>query len=133
VFPETSVSVERELDIVAARQKGRELAKIMGFSNTDQTLIATAISEVARNIVNYAERGTIVLSNIEDQGRRGLMIVARDQGPGILDSELAMRDGYSTGNSLGLGLPGARRLVDDFSLASKLGVGTIVTLKKWLR
>jgi len=133
VFPEISVCIERELDIVAARQKGRELAKTMGFSSTDQTLIATAISEVARNIVSYAERGSIVLSNIEEQGRSGLMIVASDRGPGIADSELAMRDGYSTGNSLGLGLPGARRLVDDFALASTLGVGTIVTLKKWLR
>jgi serine/threonine-protein kinase RsbT len=133
VFPETSVPIERELDIVTARQRGRELAKAMGFSNTDQTLIATAISEVARNIVSYAERGTIVLSHVEEQGRSGLMIIASDRGPGIVDSELAMRDGYSTGNSLGLGLPGARRLVDDFALASTLGVGTTVTLKKWLR
>jgi serine/threonine-protein kinase RsbT len=133
VFPETSIPIERELDIVAARQKGRELAKLMGFSSTDQTLIATAISEVARNIVSYAERGTIVLSSIKEPGRSGLMIVASDRGPGIVDSELAMRDGYSTGNSLGLGLPGARRLVDDFALASTLGVGTIVTLKKWVR
>jgi serine/threonine-protein kinase RsbT len=133
VFPETSVPIERELDIVTARQRGRELAKAMGFSNTDQTLIATAISEVARNIVSYAERGTIVLSHVEELGRSGLMIIASDRGPGIVDSELAMRDGYSTGNSLGLGLPGARRLVDDFALASTLGVGTTVTLKKWLR
>jgi serine/threonine-protein kinase RsbT len=130
---EISVPIERELDVVTARQKGRELALAMGFSSTDQTLLATAISEVARNIVSYAGRGVVVLSSIESEGRRGVMIVAEDQGPGIPDVELAMRDGFSTGNSLGVGLPGARRLVDDFQLTSKLGVGTTVTLKKWLR
>jgi len=133
VFPAASIPIERELDIVTARQKGRELAMAIGFSGTDQTLIATAISEVARNIVSYAGQGLLVISSIEQQGRHGLMIVASDQGPGILNPELAMRDGYSTGNSLGLGLPGARRLVDEFDLASTLGVGTTVTLKKWLR
>src|SRR5689334_21816820 len=114
VLSDTTIQIERELDIVSARQKGRELAATMGFSGTDQTLLATAISEVARNIVSYAGRGTIVLSSVEDQGRRGLMIVAADQGPGISDIGLAMRDGYSTGGSLGAGLPGAKRLVDDF-------------------
>ena len=128
-----NVPIERELDIVAARQKGRALAASLGFSSTDQTLLATAISEVARNIVRYAGRGTIELSRIEGNGRRGIMIVASDQGPGIANPELAMRDGYSTGNSLGVGLPGARRLVDEFELASTTGVGTTVTLKKWLR
>jgi serine/threonine-protein kinase RsbT len=127
------VPIEQELDIVTARQKGRELAIALGFSTTEQTLLATAISEVARNIVSYAGLGAIELCSIEDHGRRGMMIIARDQGPGILDLELAMRDGYSTGNSLGVGLPGARRLVDDFELASTLGVGTTVILKKWLR
>ena len=130
---ETSIHLERELDIVTARQKGRELAASMGFSSTDQTLLATAISEVARNIVSYASRGTIVLSTVEDRGRRGIMIVAEDHGPGIADIELAMRDGFSTGGSLGAGLPGAKRLVDDFELASTMGKGTTVTLKKWLR
>ncbi|HEX2736090.1 MAG TPA: anti-sigma regulatory factor [Polyangiaceae bacterium] len=130
---ETSIAVECEQDIVTARQKGRELAALVGFSHTDQTLLATAISEVARNIVNYAGIGTIVLSSVEDQGRSGIMIVAQDHGPGIADIELAMRDGFSTGNSLGVGLPGTKRLVDDFELTSTLGVGTTVTLKKWLR
>jgi serine/threonine-protein kinase RsbT len=130
---ETTIPIERELDIVTARQKGRELAATMGFSGTDQTLVATAISEVARNIVSYAGRGTVVLSSVEDQGRRGLKIVAEDQGPGIADIGLALRDGYSTGGSLGAGLPGAKRLVDDFELTSTIGVGTTVTLKKWLR
>lgn len=127
------IPIAHEFDIVSARQKGRELAASMGFSSTEQTLLATAISEVARNIVNYAGTGELVLSDVEEKGRRGVMIVARDRGPGIADTELAMRDGYSTGNSLGVGLPGARRLVDDFQLSSTPGVGTIVTLKKWLR
>jgi serine/threonine-protein kinase RsbT len=132
VLTDASVSIERELDIVTARQKGRELATAVGFSSTDQTLIATAISELARNIVTYAGHGTILLSAVEEAGRRGILIVARDNGPGIAEPELAMRDGYSTGKSLGLGLPGARRLVDEFGLETSPGHGTTVTLKKWL-
>ena len=133
MLAESSVAIVRESDIVIARQKGRELAAAMGFSSTDQTLLATAISEVARNIISHAGRGEVALSVMEEGGRRGILVVARDQGPGIADPELAMRDGYSTGNSLGVGLPGARRLVDDFDLSSAVGVGTTVTLKKWLR
>jgi len=133
VLAESSVPIVHESDIVVARQKGRELAAAMGFSSTDQTLLATAISEVARNIISHAGRGEVALSEMEEGGRRGILVVARDQGPGIADPELAMRDGYSTGNSLGVGLPGARRLVDDFDLSSAVGVGTTVTLKKWLR
>ena len=127
------IRIDSDSDVVAARQKGRELAAALGFSSTDQTLVATAISEVARNIVSYAGSGQIELSRVDDMEHRGLVIVARDQGPGIAEPELAMRDGYSTGNSLGVGLPGARRLVDDFTLESSVGVGTTVTLKKWLR
>ena len=127
------MSVEHEADVVRARQRGRELAAALGFSSTDQTLIATAISEIARNIVSYAGSGSVTLSRIERQGRRGIQIVAEDRGPGIPDVELAMRDGYSTGNSLGVGLPGARRLVDELELVSSVGVGTTVTLRKWLR
>ena len=130
---EVSVPIERELDIVSARQVGRELAAALGFSSTDQTLLATAISEVARNIVNYAGRGTVVVSSVDEAGRRGIVVIASDHGPGISDIDHAMRDGFSTGNSLGVGLPGARRLVDDFHLASAPGQGTTVTLKKWLR
>lgn len=130
---EIVVQVERELDVVGARQKGRELAGSIGFSSTDQTLLATAISEVARNIVSYAGKGTILLRTIEEGGRRGLLIVADDQGPGIDNIELAMRDGFSTGKSLGLGLPGAKRIVDVFEIQSTKGAGTTVTMKKWLR
>lgn len=127
------VLIEGEADIVAARQKGRELATRQGFSSVEQTLIATAISEVARNIVLYAGRGEILFHADLQQGRRGLVVVARDDGPGIADPELALQDGYSSANSLGLGLPGARRLMDDFELVSRPGKGTTVTMKKWVR
>jgi len=127
------VPIGHEVDIVTARQKGRDLAARRGFSSTEQTLIATAISEVARNIVEYAARGEIVLAAIEHEGRQGIMVVARDSGPGISDLELAMRDGYSTANSLGMGLPGAKRLMDEFALISTVGEGTTVTMKKWTR
>jgi serine/threonine-protein kinase RsbT len=130
---ETRVPIEHEGDIVAARQRGRELAAASGLSTTEQTLIATAISEVARNIVLYARRGELLLSQLRDDGRMGVLVVARDEGPGIADPELAMRDGYSTGNSLGMGLPGARRLVDEFELSTALGKGTTITMKKWAR
>ncbi|HTN51605.1 MAG TPA: anti-sigma regulatory factor [Anaeromyxobacter sp.] len=131
--PETHVPIEHEGDIVTARQRGRELAAASGLSTTEQTLIATAISEVARNIVVYARRGEVVLAAIEEGGRRGVQVVARDAGPGIPDPELAMRDGYSSSNSLGMGLPGARRLVDDFELSTAVGKGTTVTMRKWVR
>ena len=130
---DTSVPIEHEGDIVTARQKGRELAAANGLSMTDQTLVATAISEVARNIVVYARRGEVILAAVEERGRRGVLVVARDEGPGIANPGLAMRDGYSTGNSLGMGLPGAKRLMDEFELATALGKGTTVTMKKWGR
>ena len=128
-----AVAIEREADIVIARQAGRMLAAELGFSSTDQTLIATAISEVARNIVVYAQRGEVVLARVEEAGKIGIEVLARDKGPGIENLELAMRDGFSTKQSLGLGLPGARRLMDEFHLASELGIGTTVTMKKWKR
>jgi serine/threonine-protein kinase RsbT len=133
VADDVHVPIEREGDIVTARQKGRELAGAIGFSTTDQTIIALAISEVARNIVTYAERGGVTLSRTENGGRRGITIVARDSGPGIADITLAMRDGYSTAKSLGVGLPGTKRLMDEFDLASTLGQGTTITMTKWLR
>ena len=128
-----TVAIEREKDIVVARQKGRELAAQAGFGATDQTLIATAISEVARNIIVYAERGEIRIRVVSEDGRDGVLVVAQDSGPGIADLTLAMRDGYSTTRSLGVGLPGARRLMDDFDITSELGKGTTVTMKKWAR
>jgi serine/threonine-protein kinase RsbT len=131
LLSEERVRIACEADIVTARQLGRRLATDAGFSSTDQTLIATAISEVARNIVEYARHGEVILSAFEQQSRRCIKIIARDNGPGIADTELAMRDGYSTGNSLGMGLPGARRLMDDFDLTSTPGKGTTVTMQKW--
>jgi serine/threonine-protein kinase RsbT len=133
VLAEHHVPIGNEADIVTARQRGRELAASRGFTRTEQTLIATAISEIARNIIEYACRGEIVLRAIEHGGRAGLVVVARDEGPGILDLELAMRDGYSTGGSLGMGLPGTRRLMDEFEITSAPGKGTTVVMKKWVR
>jgi serine/threonine-protein kinase RsbT len=129
---EVRVAIQREADIVLARQAGRQLAAQLGFSMTDQTLIATAISEVARNIVVYAQHGEIVLVRAQDGTRIGIQVIAIDEGPGIDNKDLAMRDGYSTKNSLGLGLPGARRLMDDFALESEVGRGTTITMKKWM-
>src|ERR1700716_3929784 len=130
---ETHVRIDQDGDIVTARQKARELATQVGFSGSDLTIIATAISEVARNIVVYAIRGEIVLSATLQGSRRGVLVVARDHGPGISDIARAMRDGFSTGNSLGLGLPGAKRLMDEFEITSEVGKGTTITMRKWTR
>lgn len=130
---ETRLRVDREADVVAVRQRGRELAASVGITNSDLTVIATAISEIARNIITYAERGEIILKIAEQGRRRGIVVIARDNGPGIADIDLAMRDGFSTGGSLGIGLPGARRLMDDFELVSEPGKGVVVTMTKWAR
>jgi serine/threonine-protein kinase RsbT len=111
---------------------GRALALEIGFAGSDLTFIATAISEIARNIVKYADHGELNMEAGRKGKRRGLIIIASDDGPGIEDIDAAMGDGYSTSEGLGLGLPGARRLVDDFEIASSPGVGTVVTMKKWL-
>ena len=126
------VRIQNSADIVAARQQGRELASQAGFSHSNLTIIATAISEVARNIVEYAKEGELTISLIDDASKRGVEIIATDQGPGIADVTAVMRDGYSTGKGLGIGLPGARRLMDEFAIASVVGTGTIVTMKKWV-
>ncbi len=118
-------------DIVTARQHGRRLAEQLGFPSSDQVLIATAISEVARNIVQYARPGEVSFRVITQGRRRGLLMVAHDDGPGIPDLALAMEDGYSTSRSLGMGLPGVRRLMDEFDIVSELGKGTTVTMTKW--
>ncbi|PVG84837.1 serine/threonine protein kinase [Nocardioides gansuensis] len=126
------VPVARDADVVLARQKAREVAAEVGFSATDMTLVATAISEVTRNIVKFAERGEVVLTLIRHEHRQGIHVVARDVGPGIEDPEEAMRDGFSTCQGFGLGLPGAKRLMDHFELTSNAGEGTTVTMEKWL-
>jgi serine/threonine-protein kinase RsbT len=109
------------------------VAAEVGFSGSDLTVVATAISEIARNIVEYAMRGEIVLALAREGENLGIVVVARDSGPGIVDVALAMQDGYSTNRSLGLGLPGARRLMDEFDVDSEPGRGTTVTMKKWLQ
>ena len=128
---EVVVPVKSDADLVAAREKGRELSAQLGFSSIDLTLIVTAISEVARNILLYADEGEIRLRLETDGGQSGIVIVARDDGPGIPDLDMAMRDSYSTGNGLGLGLPGARRLMDEFEIRSEVSKGTTVVMKKW--
>ena len=125
------VRIDSDRDIIAARHQARALAHEAGFSLADLAIIATAISELGQNALRYARSGDLDIEIILDHGRRGIVIVASDQGPGIPDVELALRDGYSTSGSLGLGLPGVRRLMDDFSITSEMGRGTTVTVKKW--
>jgi RNA polymerase sigma factor (sigma-70 family) len=126
------VLVSRDADVVTARQQGREVAARAGFSTSEQTLIATAISEISRNIVKFAERGEVMVALVSEGGRPGIRVVARDVGPGIVDPDEALQDGYSTYHGLGLGLPGAKRLMDRFHLSSVPGEGTTVTMEKWL-
>ena len=128
---EIQVPINSDQDIVAARQKGRSLAVALGFSSGDATLIATAISELARNIITYAKSGEIRLTVMNGSARQGIRLVAHDQGPGIPDVQQALRDGFSTSGSLGLGLPGVMRLVDEFEIVSEENCGTTVTAKKW--
>lgn len=125
------VPINSDKDIVAARQKGRTLALSLGFSETDSTLIATAISELARNIVTYAKKGEVRIRIAKDSSRRGILVIAKDKGSGIANIKLALQDGFSTSGSLGLGLPGVKRLVDEFDIVSGPGRGTVVTIRKW--
>ncbi len=125
------IAIRADVDIISARQRGRDLGAELGFAKTELALIATAISELARNILTYAGQGEIEIAVQEADGRRGLLIVARDQGPGIADIALALQDGYSTSRSLGIGLPGVRRLMDQFGVTSEPGSGTVVRAVKW--
>jgi serine/threonine-protein kinase RsbT len=126
------VRIRSTADIVTARQQGRALALRTGFSSSELSLIATAISEVARNILEYAKEGEVVITLI-DEDPKGIEIVATDRGPGIASIATVMRDGYSTGQGLGIGLPGAKRLMDEFEITSEVGKGTTVRMKKWLQ
>lgn len=130
---ERRIPIRSDADIVRARQEGRALASEIPFTSSDLTVIASAISELARNIYSYAGQGEIEMRLVERNGRRGIQVVARDEGPGIHDTSLALSDGYSTAGRLGLGLPGVRRLFDEFELKSQAGVGTEVTMHKWAR
>ncbi|APA99215.1 Non-specific serine/threonine protein kinase [Nocardia seriolae] len=126
------IAVNVSNDIVTARQAGLELAAKLGFSLSDRTMIATAISEVARNITSYAGTGEIRLGVHDRDGRRSMVVQAKDNGPGIPDIPRAMEDGFSTGRGLGLGLPGAKRLMDGMVITSEPGHGTLVEMWKWV-
>jgi len=129
---ETRVLIESAMDIIIARQRSRSLATELGFDSAQATAVAAAISEVSRNIVEYAKCGEIIL-RVEKRGAKsGICVVARDQGPGIGDVAQAMQYGYSSRNGLGVGLPGAKWLMDEFCIESSAGIGTIITMKKWL-
>jgi serine/threonine-protein kinase RsbT len=126
------VNIDNPDDIVEARKAGHQLALDLGFSVTDVTMIATAISEIARNITSYAGRGAVRVGVEDREGRKALVVRAEDDGPGIADIERAMEDGYSTGRGLGMGLPGARRLMDRLIVESARGRGTVVEMWKWV-
>lgn len=130
---ESRIPVNTDTDIVIARQKGRQMAAQLGFSSIDLTLVATAISELARNIVRYAKKGEITLKVVEEGNRRGLSVIAQDEGPGIANIEVAIQTGFSTSGSLGMGLPGVKLLMDEFEIVSKMGEGTTVAVTKWKR
>ncbi len=129
----SSVDIHTEWDIVAARQLGRNEAKKSGFGTVDQARITTAISELARNIYLYAGKGKVEIERFSENGLYGITIIASDKGPGILDMRKVMEDGFSTSGGLGAGMPGVKRLMDEFKVDTEPGVGTIITATKWLR
>jgi serine/threonine-protein kinase RsbT len=133
---EEHLPIRGEGDIIAARQRAREIAKQLGFGAVDQSRIATAVSELTRNVVRYATAGqgdVLIRTHARTERGTGLEIVVSDEGPGIEDVELAMREGFTSGPGMGMGLPGARRLMDEMEIESALGQGTVVTIRKWRR
>ncbi|HDJ37948.1 MAG TPA: ATP-binding protein [Methanosarcinales archaeon] len=129
---EETVPINDEYDIVTARSLGKSTAASIGFGLVDQTRISTAISELARNILRYADSGVVYIREVASVGAAGVEIVAEDHGPGIADLELAMTNGHTTGGGLGAGLPGTKRLMDEFEIDTEVGRGTIVTARKWV-
>lgn len=130
---DTKVVIATDGDIVSARESGRTLVSQLGFSATEVMLVATAVSELARNIVLYATPGEIVFRPLDDGSRKGILVIARDRGPGIPDMQRALGGGYSTRGGMGLGLSGTRRLMDEFDIVSASGSGTTVTVTMWSR
>jgi serine/threonine-protein kinase RsbT len=126
-----SIALVTERDIVAARQVVRKAAEQIGFGLVDQTKIVAATSELARNAIVYGGGGTLAWNVVVDNGRRGLRLTVTDHGPGIDDLTVAMKDGWTSGKGLGLGLPGAKRLVNDFEISSEPGIGTTVVITRW--
>ena len=129
----SSVEIITEWDIVAARQLGRNEAKVLGFGTVDQARITTAISELARNIYLYTSIGVIEIERVEADTEKKIVVIATDRGPGIKDVRKVMEDGYSTSGGLGAGLPGVKRLMDSLDIQSVIGVGTTIRAEKWLR
>jgi serine/threonine-protein kinase RsbT len=127
-----TTEVANEADIVMSRVKAKAMAEAIGFNYMDQTRIATAVSELARNAFQFAGRGRVTITPVEREGRRGIEIVVEDHGPGIKDLELVLKGGYSTGKGMGMGLSGSKRLMDEFDIKTKVGEGTTVTIRKWL-
>jgi serine/threonine-protein kinase RsbT len=124
-------AIRSDLDIVTARTVARDIARVQGFGAIDQARIATAVSELARNIFLYAKTGDVTARTIEQNGRKGIELEFRDDGPGITDIDQAMQDGYTTSRGMGKGLPGAKRLMDDFELKTEAGMGTTIRCRKW--
>lgn len=131
VLPSEQRKVGTSEDVVSIRQVVRQRAIELGFNLVDQTKIVTAASELARNTVQYGGGGLVTIEEVERPGRRGLRLVFEDKGPGIADVQVALRDGYTTGGGLGLGLGGARRLANEFEIESQPGKGTVVTYVRW--
>jgi serine/threonine-protein kinase RsbT len=131
VSEEIRVPIESDADTVIARQSGRDVALRLGFTRTDATFVATAISEIARNITVHAGAGEIIVRELNEEGRTGLAVIARDEGPGIADVAAVMRQDYRSDAGLGMGIWGAMRLMDEVDIESRAGEGTTVTMKKW--
>lgn len=127
------ITINRGDDVILAREYAREMAQEIGFDLIEQTQIGTATSELSRNVHQFASNGKVTITELDHEGIRGIEILVEDRGPGIPDIEQAMADGFSTNNGLGFGLPGARRLMDEFEIDSRMGVGTTVKIKKWLK
>jgi serine/threonine-protein kinase RsbT len=131
VGEEICIPIESDADTVIARQAGRDVALRLGFTRTDATFVATAISEIARNITVHAGAGEVIVREINEDGRSGLAVIAQDHGPGIADVAAVMRQDYRSNVGLGMGIWGAMRLMDEVDITARLGGGTIVTMKKW--
>ncbi|MCK5227194.1 MAG: anti-sigma regulatory factor [Desulfobulbaceae bacterium] len=126
------IEITSDDDIVTSRTMAKDLAQKLGFGIVDQTKIATAISELTRNVVKYADEGILNIETVSQAGRVGIELICEDRGPGIEDIEQAMQEGYSTGKGLGMGLCGAKKLMDEFEVTSEKGKGLRVTVRKWL-
>lgn len=131
VLSKDTMKIEKEQDVVPFRNRVKEIAVKVGMSLVNQTKLITAASELVRNMLKYAKGGQVLIEVVAENRNTGVRIVFKDSGPGISDINLAMKDGFSTGKSLGLGLPGTKRLVNEFDIKSTVGSGTIVTITKW--